>query len=117
MGILLDSVKNNVIDQIDELSLRKGVLGITEIPIPQKEHNWFSSTLINRVGGQAYVQLISTMIKNNFLSISKKLSSVDSPTNKMTSFINNQTSIKLQKTVNTSSIIQIIHASIIALYF
>ena len=116
MGILLNSVKNQVIDQIEELSSRKGVLGTTEISIPQKEHNMFSKTLIHRVQDQAYFELISTMIKNNFSNIATKLTSVDNPTNNMTNFIFNQTSHNLQKTIKKNSIIEIILAFVIGTF-
>ena len=116
MGILLNSVKNQVIDQIEELSTRTGVLGITEIPIPQKEHDVFSNTLIHRIGGQAYFELISTSIKNTFSNLTSKLFSVDNPSNKMSDFIFNQTSLNLQKTINKNSIIEIILAIIIGTF-
>jgi len=116
MGMLLDSVKNQVIDQIDELSSRKGIFGISEIPIPQKSQDLFANTLMNRVGDKAYFELVAGTIKNSFSSIAEKLGSADRPTNIMTNFIYNQSSLKLQKTVKTNSVIEIILAVVIGIF-
>lgn len=115
MGILLNSTKNKVIDQIDEMSSRRGIFGISEIPIPPKPDN-FAGVLINRVGEQAYFELVANMIKNHFSAIAEKLDSTDKPINKMTDYIYNQTSLKLQKTVQTNSIIEILLAIVIGIF-
>ena len=116
LGILLEYIKNNVIDQINELASRKGIFGATEIPIPQKKFDMFSTTLINRVGDQAYFELIAKGIYNNFSTISEKLTSSNSPTNQMANFIYNQTSYDLQQTIKKNSIIEILLAIVIGAF-
>jgi len=117
MGILLESIKQRVIDLIEELSTNVGIFGKNEIPIPQKGGNpLFEDTLTNRVGDLAYFQLISTMIKNKFNSLTKKLESIHNPINQMTNFIYNQTSHNLQRKISLNSIIQIVLIAVIGTF-
>ena len=114
MGLLLSHVKNQVSDQIENLASMKHKLRIPQIPIPQKHLDPFTRIFINRVEGQAYFELVAGRIKNIFDTTAEKLDSVDNPTNRMTNFLYNHTSLKLQKTVNTNSKIGIILATLVS---
>ena len=103
MGLLCSHVKNQVSNQIEELTSRKSKLGMPQIPIPQKYQNIFTEVLTNRVGGQGYFELVAGRINNSFTTTAEKLDSVDNPINRMTGFLYNQSSLKLQKAGNTYS--------------
>ena len=103
MGLLLNYVNSQVADRIDELISRKGMFGIRQTPIPPKLSDPYAGVLINRVGRQAYFELVAGRIKTSFATTAKKLDSVDNPINKMTGFLYNQSSLKLQKAGNVNS--------------
>ena len=123
MGLLVSYVNNQIADQIDELASKKGMFGIQQTPIPQKNHDLFTNVFTNRTGQQAYFELVANKIQNNFSAIRQKLDAADNPANRMSSFLYNlssflynQTSLKLQKSIYTNTRIDTILAVVISIF-
>ena len=107
MGLLWSHVKNQVSNQIEELTSRKNKLGMPQIPIPQKYQNIFTGIFTDRIGRQVYFELVANRIKNRFATTTEKLDSTDNPINRMTGFLYNSSSLKLQKAIKINSKINI----------